>query len=99
MTLVDFIHLVISALLYGNCYFPFDFFQSLNLVIESVDAVETFFEVVKYIDFVGLATCFIGLVVFLFPMMYITIFIWMKHIRRYIHGKERIMYSTVDATF
>ena len=41
MTLVDFIHLVISALFYGNCYFPFDFFPSLNFVVESVDAVET----------------------------------------------------------
>ena len=96
--LVDFMILVIRALFYGNCYFPFDFFPSLNLVIETVGAIETFFEVVTYIELIGATSCYIGIVVFLFPMVYITIHIWIQHIRRYIHGKETIKYSTVDPT-
>ena len=98
-TLFDFMQLVISTLFYGNCYFPFDFFPSLNLVIETVAAGETFSQVVKYLELIGITTCYIGLVVFFVPMLYITILIWIKHINRCIHGKERIKYSTVDASF
>ena len=96
--ILDFKQLVISALFYGNCYFPFDFFPSLNLVIETVGTFETFFEVVKYIELIGITISHIGMVVFFFPMLFITILIWIRHIRRYIHGKEIIKYSTVDAT-
>ena len=95
-TLVDFMILVIRALFYGNCYFPFDFFPSLNLVIETVGTNETFFEVVTSIELIGVTSCCIGLVVFFFPMVYITTHIWIQHVRRYIHGKETIKYSTVD---
>ena len=84
-SLLDFMHLVISALFYGKCYFPFDFFPSFIFVIETLGAIETFFKVVTYIELIGITTCYIGLVVFLFPMVFITILIWIQHIRRYIH--------------
>ena len=92
-SLLDFMKLVISALFYGNCYFPFDFFPSLNLVIETLGVIEIFFEVVKYIELIGITTFHIGIVVFFFPMVFITILIWIRHIRRYIHGKESIKYT------
>ena len=89
--------LVISALLYGDCYFPFDFFPSLNLVIETVDALKAISGVAKYIELMSVTTCYIGVLLFFFPMVCITILIWIKHIHRCIHGNERIKYSTVGA--
>ena len=94
-TFLDTPELLVSALFYGNCYFPFNLFPSLNYVIQTEEAIETFAKVIQYTRFIGCALCLTTIVVTLFPFVFITICIWIKHIHKCFHGNKKIKYSTV----
>ena len=94
--LLDFTSLLISAIFYGDCYFPFNLFNSLNYVIQTEQGIETFFTVMHYTEFVGRVICFLAISIILSPFLFVTICIWNKHIHKCIHGTKKIKYTTAN---
>ena len=88
--------LLVSALFYGNCYFPFNLFPSLNYVILSEEAIRTFLKVSHYVYLIGRAVLGITYLFVLFSSVFITISIWIKQLRKYIYGNKKIRYSTAN---
>ena len=86
----------ISMLIYGDCYFPFNLFNSLNYVIQTEQGIEIFFTVMQYTEFVGRVICFFSILISLSPFLFVTICIWCKHIHKCIYGTKKIKYTTAN---
>ena len=95
-TLLDLPEMFTSILFYGNCYFPFNLFNSLNYVIQTEKAIKTFFKVMQYTEFVGRVTCFLTISISLSPFLFVTICHWSKHIHKCIYGTKKIKYTTAN---
>ena len=95
-TILDLPEMFTSILFYGSCYFPFNLFNSLNYVIQTEEAIKTFFKVMQYTEFVGRVICFLTISMSLSPFLFVTICIWSKHIRKCIHGTKKIKYTTAN---
>ena len=88
--------LVVSALFYGDCYFPFNLFPSLSYVILSEEAIRTFLKVSQYIYSLGRTVLGITYLFMLSSFVFITICICINQLRKYIYGNKKIRYSTAD---
>ena len=88
--------LLVSALFYGECYFPFNLFPSLSYLILSEEAIRTLPKVSQYIYVIGRAVLGIAFLFILSPFVFITISIWIKQLRKYIYGSKKIRYSTAS---
>ena len=83
-------------LIFGDCNFPFNFFNSLKYVIQTEQGIDTFITVMQYTEFVGRVISFLSISILLSPFLFVTICIWSKHIHKYIRGTKKIKYSTVN---
>ena len=88
--------LLVSALFYGDCYFPFNLFPSLSYVILSEETIRTFLKVSQYIYLIGKVILGITFLFILSSSVFITISIWINQLRKYIYGNKKIRYSTAD---
>ena len=88
--------LLVSALFYGDCYFPFNLFPSLSYVILSEEAIRTFLKVSQYIYLIGRVVLGITFLFIPSSSVFITISIWINQLRKYIYGNKKIRYSTAD---
>ena len=88
--------LVVSALFYGDCYFPFNLFPSLSYVILSKETIRTFLKASHYIYMIGGAVIGIAFLFMLSSFVFITISIWINQLRKYIYGNKKIRYSTAN---
>ena len=86
--------LLVSALFYGDCYFPFNLFPSLSYVILSEETIWTFLKVSQYIYLLCKAVLGITYLFVLSTFVFITISIWINQLRKYIYGNKKIRYST-----
>ena len=88
--------LLVSALFYGDCYFPFNLFPSLSYVILSEEAIRTLLKVSQYIYLIGKVVLVITYLFVLSSSVFITISIWINQLRKYIYGNKKIRYSTAN---
>ena len=88
--------LLVSALFYGDCYFPFNLFPSLSYVILSEEAIRTLLKVSQYIYLICRVVLGIAYLFILSTFVFITISIWINQLRKYIYGNKKIRYSTAD---
>ena len=64
----------VSILFSGNCYFPSNLFPSLSYVLQTLEEIGTFLEVLGYILWIGYGINYTALFVIWFPMLCITIY-------------------------
>ena len=88
--------LLVSALFYGDCYFPFNLFPSLSYLILSEEAIRKLLKVSQYIHLIGKVILGMTYVFILSSSVFITISIWINQLRKYIYGNKKIRYSTAD---
>ena len=96
--LEDITGVFISILFYGDCYFPFNLFNSLNSVIQTEEAIEIFSKVIQYTELIGKVICFLSVSLMLSIFAFVTVCNWIKHIHNWIHGNEKIKYSAFNSS-
>ena len=97
-TLLFIPELLVSTLFYGDCYFPFNLFPSLNYVLQTEKAIEVFSKALPFIELIFRTFSFISIVIAMYPFVLITVCIWIKHILKCIRGNNKIKYSTVNTS-
>ena len=95
---IVFVSISVSILFFGNCYFPFNLFPSLNYVLQTEEGIASFLEIVEHIVWIGYAISYIGIFVIWFPMLCITIYYWIKPIRECFHSNRNIKYRVSESS-
>ena len=95
-----FTRLIIRGIFFGNCYFPFNYlgYQSiLSLTNQDTTKIAT---ILNYMGTLEHITGSIGLFLWLFPLVFITICIWLKSVYMNIVGKSSIKFRyNMSSTF
>ena len=81
------------GLFFGKCYFPFYFFSEYEALLPLTD--QNVLEIVKilgYIQTTDTIIACIGIFIWLFPMVFITIIIWLKFAHKTIRGKSSVKF-------
>ena len=87
----------VSILFFGKCYFPSNLFPSLSNVMQTEREIGIFLEVLNIVGRLGLAISYFGSFVIWLPMLFITIFYWIKPIRECFYSNKNIKYRISES--
>ena len=87
--------LIICILYYGNCYFPFNLLPPLEFITQSKAATQIIVEILDGMIVVSNCILNIGLLMWLSPLLILSVSTWMKQISKYFQQQPEIKYSTV----
>ena len=82
-------HLITSGLFFGDCYFPFYFFPGYEAILTlSEKDITKIVRIMGYIGTINETVACIGVFLWAFPLVFITILIWIKFIWKKIRGNS-----------
>ena len=83
------LHLIVSGLFFGNCYFPFNFFSEYEAILSLTE--NTFSNTVRilgYVSTVNQTIACIGVLFWIFPLIFVTILLFVRFVLRKIRGNS-----------
>ena len=84
---------IYRGLFFGKCYFPFYFFSEYEALLPLTDQnVLKIVKILGYIQTTGTIIGCFGILIWLFPIVFITIIIWFKFAHKTIRGKSSVKF-------
>ena len=86
-------HFIVSGLFFGDCYFPFYFFSEYETLLPlSENDISRIVRIIGYIKSFGNAIACMGIAFWAFPLIFVTIIIWINIVWKKIRGHSTVQF-------